>query len=322
MRPLASLPEPNFDLFKTSCGIDFIKFFSFINKPLSKHLSKSGKVYITPLRKDGHDGMLVTIHDPTVYDLIVITRDLPTAVIDTIEVFYDFTPKDKKMPLKVKHERIEDVRQWLISHLLPWQAVGIQAATRLSAGRGHSAPVYTDKVRTRAKPDETMYYGHSDSKYADPTKPNFAYMKLYRKITDNKKSLLPAKHRCRVEVTLNQFGCKHFGLTNSASIFDFDFRYLGEYFRLVKPEVKRPVISKRVRVKHPHLAKYIEETKMAAAAETLVLVGSHAASREDLLNVDRLHRHTKGNRMILNSLDDLTSRIEKRREHVHAWGSF
>ena len=264
----------------------------------------------------------MTIHDPKVYDLIVVARELPAAVIDTLEVYFDVTPKDKDLSPKERNERIEDVRQWLISHLLPWQAVGIQAATRVSAAPGHSAPVYTEKLRTRAKPDETMYFGHSKSKYADPSKPNFASMRLYKKDRDNGAVLLPAKHRCRLEVTLNQFGCKHFHLTNPESIFDFDFRDLGKYFRLVKPEIKRPAISKKVRARHPRIAKYIEETRMQEAADTLILVGSHAASREELINVDRRHRHAEGNKMILHSLDDLTRRIEKRRDYVREWGSF
>jgi len=321
MTPLASLPEPNFDLFKISCGIDFVRFFSPISKSLALHLPLS-RIYYKPMHAHGHDGMLVTIHDPKVYDLIIVTRELPAAVIDAIEVYCDFTPKDKTIPLKERHDRIEDVRQWLISHLLPWQAVGIQAATRISAGLGHSAPVYTDKIRTRATADETMYFGHSDSKYADPGKPNFAFMRLYKKVRDNGAALLPANHRCHLEVTLNQFGCKHFGLTYPESIFDFDFRDLGEYFRLVKPEVKRPATPKRVSAGHPRLSRFFDERRMRAAAETLILVGSHAASHEKLLNVDRLHRHAAGNKMILKSLDDLSHRIEKRRNYVREWGSF
>jgi hypothetical protein len=321
MSPLASLPEPNFDLFKISSGIDYVRLFSLESKNLELHLPKS-KIKYKFLRAGGHDGMLVTIHDPTVYDLIVITRELPDAVVDALEVYCDFTPRDKRMPLKERHDRIEDVRQWLISHLLPWQGAGIQPATRVSAGRGHSAPVFTPKIRRRAAPDEMMYFGHSDSKYADRTKPNLASMRLYKKATDDKSVLLPAEHRCRLEVTLNQFGCKHFGLTDPDSIFDFDFRDLGEYFRLVRPEIRRPPLSKRVRERHPLLAKYVEEMAMRTAEETLMLVGSHAASHEKLLNVDRLHRHAAGNKMIQKSLDDQSRRVKKRRDYVREWGSF
>jgi hypothetical protein len=206
--------------------------------------------------------------------------------------------------------------------LLPWQAVGIQAATRVSAGKGHSEQIFTEAIRRRARHDETMYYGHSDSIYADRTKPNFASLRLYKKIADHAGALAHSKHRCRLEVTLNEYGCKHFRLTNPESIFDFDFRELGDYFRLVKPEVKRPTTSIRVMKKHSRIVRAIDEIRMKAAAETLILVGSHAASREDLLIVDRLHRHTAGNKMIFHHLDDLTNRLKKRREHVHEWGSF
>lgn len=262
----------------------------------------------------------MTIHDPTLYDLIVVTRELPTAVLDGIEVFFDFTPKGE-LRLKERHKLIEEIRQWVISHLLPWQAIGIQAATRVSKGRKHCEPVFSGEVERRARSGETMYYGHSDSKYADPSKPNFASMKVYRKITNNKKPLLPAKHRCRVEVTLNQFGCKHFGLINPESLVGFDFRQLGPYFRLVKPEI-RPLAMCKLRKWNPRMAAYLEPLRMKMAADTLISVGSHAASEEKLLIVDRKHRHMKGNKMILYRLDDLTRKFKKCQRNIKEWGSF
>jgi hypothetical protein len=324
MTPLASLPEPDVELYKPSADIDFIRFFSNTSKSLI--FTESTRFESIPMRKGGRDGMLLTIHDPTVYELIVVARELPNAVIEALEVSFDFTPKDAKLSLLKRHELIEEVRQWLISHLLPWQAVGMQPATRVSAAKGHCEQVFNDKVARRAKPHETMYYGHSDSKYADRSKPNFASMRLYTKIKDHGRALPPAKHRCRVEVTLNQFGCKHFNLTTPASIFDFEFRKLGDYFRLVKPEVMRGRVSKRVRARHPRLSKFAEEENMRLAAETLIRVGSHAASRIKLLNVDRLHRHTKGNKIIQKRLDNMTSTYKRHRKvidfYAKEWGSF
>ncbi len=321
MRPLSALPEPDFKLFKLSSKIDFIRYFSFVNKSIDLHLPKSHIEY-KPLRANGHDGMLMTIHDPDYYDLIIVDRELPDATIDAIEVSCDYTPKGKGLPLTERHERIEEMRQWVISHLLPWQGEGIQAATRVSRGRGHSAHVFKGVIRRRARTEETMYYGHSNSMYADRTKPNFASMRLYKKVTDNNGSLLPPKHSCRLELTLTQLGCNHFGLTSPESIFNFEFREFGQYFRFVNPEIKQPIFSKNVRDRHHRIVKHLEKEMMREAEETLLRVGSHAASHVELLNVDRHHRHTEGNRRILHSLDDLSRRVKKHLQFVREWGSF
>lgn len=231
--------EPDFALLKRSCGLDFIRFFSDTAKvlPLSPARTK-----IKPLRAQDHDGMLLTIQEPTVKDIDLVVRELPAAVIDAIEVYFDFTPKGA-LSLLERQNRIEDVRQWVLSHLYPWQAVGIQASTRVSKGRKHSEPVYSGEIERRAARYETMYFGHSDSIFADPDEPNFASMRLYRKVTDNRHGLPPVKHRCRLELTLSQAGCKYFGLTSPASLFGFNFRQFAPYFRLVKPEVALPPVG-------------------------------------------------------------------------------
>jgi hypothetical protein len=321
MKPFAANPEPDFKLYKGSCDLDYVRFFSTITKPLP--LPPSTKLKILPMHAHGHNGMLLTIHDPKVSDLQVIARELPAAVFDGIEVFYDFTPKGD-LALKERRTRIEDVRQWVISHLYPWDAEGIQVATRVSSARKHSEPVLSGEVERRARSNETMYFGHSDSKYAKPSEPNYASMRLYRKITDNLSALPPHEHRCRIEVTLNQSGCKHFGLTNPASIFGFYFRQFGQYFRLVNPEV-RPYVMPRLRKLNPRMADLLEPKRMKMAADTLVWAGIHAASGEKLLNVDGKHRHQAGNRMIQIRLDDLTKKYKKSRENPdygNEWGSF
>jgi hypothetical protein len=315
-----SSTEPDFVLFKRSCGLDFIRLFSETTKvlPLSPARTK-----IRPLRAYGHDGMILTIQEPKVKDVEIIAKELPTAIFDAVEVYFDFTPKGVISALE-RQNRIEDVRQWVLSHLYPWQALGIQAATRVSKGWKHSEPVYFGDVERRAARYETMYFGHSDSIFADPDEPNLASMRLYRKITDGGRHLSPSKHRCRLELTMNQAGCKHFGLVDPASLFGFNFRQFAPYFRLVKPEV-RPCVMPKLRASNPRMAELLERTKLRMAAGTLSNVGSHAASREKLLNVDGHHRHKEGNRMIQLRLDDLTRRFKKSREsssYGDEWGSW
>lgn len=256
-----------------------------------------------------HDGMLVTIHDTTVEDIEVVARELPGAVFDSVEVYYDFTPKGA-LSLTEKHQRIEMVRQWILTHLYPWQGVGIQEATRVSSGPRHVEAVFNGDIERRAENYETMYFGHRDQKYADRDKSNYAFVRLYYKKSDNKKALSPDKYRCRVEVNLNSSGCKHFGLTDPRSIFGFDFRQLGPYFRLVKPEVRISPMLK-LRTWNIPMAELLESKRTRMAADTLRDVGSHAAIKNKLINVDGHHRHSEGNRMIQVRLDDLTRKFKK-----------
>lgn len=304
-------PDPDFTGYKRSCGIDFVRFFSTTNKSLPL---AAKTVHVRPMRAHGHDGMLLTIQDPTPEDIAIVARELPTAVLDALEVYFDFTPRGN-FPLSDRHKKIEMVRQWILSHLYPWQAAGIQAVSRVSKGRKHSELVFSNLVERRAERHETMYFGHSDSAFADPDEPNFASMKLYRKVTDNRCSLPHAKHRCRLEVTLSQFGCHHFGLVNPVDIFGFEFRLPGPYFRMVKPEVRAYKMPK-LRAWNPRMAEVTERARTRMAASTLRDVGSHAACREILINVDGRHRHAEGNRMILYRLDDLTRRFNERPKFV------
>ena len=271
----------------------------------------------------GHDGILLTIHDTKVEDIELVARELPGAVFESVEVYYDFTPKGA-ISLLERHQRIETVRQWVISHLYPWQALGIQAATRVSKGPRHVDAVYNGDVERRAACYETMYFGHADPKYSDPAEPNYAFMRLYRKIKDNGLALLPDKYRCRVEVNLNLSGCRHYGLTDPGSIFGFDFRQLGPYFRLVKPEVGLCSMPK-LRTWNRPMAELLEIARARMAAGTLRDVGSHSASKEKLINVDGHHRHKEGNRMIQIRLDDLTRKFNKgRKPNIYGdeWGSW
>lgn len=267
--------------------------------------------------------MLLTIQEPTVHEIELVARELPDARFDSIEVFYDFTPKGSLSVVERK-AMIENIRQWLISHLYPWQGPGLQIATRVSKGRKHAEPIYTHVVERRAEANETMYLGHSDPMYADEEQANYAFMRLYSKITDNNAALLPEKWRCRLELNLNSAGCRHFGLTDPGSLFGFDFRQFGPYFRLARPEIKTCIMPK-LRSWNPRMAALLERTKQRMALDTLQQVGSHAASHETLINVDGHHRHKDGNRMIQIRLDDLTRKFAKGRKvtgYGEAWGSW
>ena len=263
------------------------------------------------MRAGDHDGMLLTIHDTKVEDIEVVARELPEAVFDSIEVYYDFTPKGA-LSLTDKHQRIEMVRQWILTHLYPWQGVGIQEATRVSSGPRHAEAVFNGDIERRAENNETLYFGHAKRIHANRDKANYAFMRLYNKKTDNKKALSPDKYRCRVEVNLNSMGCEHFGLTDPSSLFGFDFRKLGPYFRLVKPEVRISYMRKLRKWNIP-MAELLESKRTRMAADTLRDVGSHAAIKNKLINVDGHHRHSEGNRMIQVRLDDLTRKFKKGR---------
>ena len=81
----------------------------------------------------------------------------------------------------------------------------------------------------------------------------------------------------------------------------------------------------KLRASNPRMAELLERTRMGMAASTLLNVGSHAASREKLLNVDGHHRHKQGNRMIQIRLDDLSRKFKKGREsfsYGDEWGSW
>lgn len=82
--------DPDFDSYKKSCGVDFVRFFSSTAKALTLPASKTKT---TPIRAGGTDGMLLTIQEPTVGEIETVARELPEAQFDGIEVFYDFTPK-------------------------------------------------------------------------------------------------------------------------------------------------------------------------------------------------------------------------------------
>lgn len=298
--------DPDFTTFKRSCSIDFVKFHSTTTAALS---ITPARLRIKPLRAEGHDGMLVTIHDPTIHDILLMQRDLPGATVAGLEVFFDFTPKGS-LTSDAHHLQIETVRQWVLTHLYPWQGKGIESATRVSHRPLQSSTVYSDAVERRAMRHETMYFGHSDSKYAHHSKPNYASMRLYRKVTDKIRPPKPKQHRCRLELTLNSQGCRYFGLTSPDSLFGFEFRRLGEYFRFVKPEVKTYVMRKQ-RKTNPRMAELLERTRMRMAAQTLREVGAHSASEEKLINVDGRHRHKVANRMVQTRLDDLTRKFKK-----------
>lgn len=312
--------EPDFDCYKKSCGVDFVRFFSRTAKALALPNSKTKTI---PLRAGGADGMLLTIQEPTVFEIETVAQELPDAQFDGIEVFYDFTPKGCSSPEQRK-AMIENIRQWLISHLYPWQGPGLQIATRVSKGRKHAEPVFTHVVERRADANETMYFGHADPIYADPDQANYAFMRLYAKVTDNRTALLPDKWRCRVELNLNSAGCRHFGLSDPSRLFGFDFRQLGPYFRLARPEIK-PCAMPKLRSWSPRMADLLEATRMRLAWDTLQNVGSHAASHDSLINVDGHHRHKLGNRMIQIRLDDLTRKFAKGRKttaYGESWGSW
>lgn len=313
-------PEPDLSQYMSSCDIDFAKFFIKKAAPLPDSLNHA---ISTPLRKGDADGMLLTLHDPKPIDFKAVESAFPTAQFAALEVFFDLKPK-KPSTLAEREAMLRDIQQWILSHLYPWNGNGLQVATRVSRGRGHSEPLYNDVVERRPLPSETMYFGHSKQFYADPALPNFAFMRMYIKKADRGGMLIPEKWRTRVEVNLNDSGCAAYGLTTPSSLFKFDFRALGSYLHFFKPTVKAANL-KNLRRFNPKMATLLETSRKRMAETTLRDAGAHTGSREKLINLNGRHRHPKANRMIRYRLDDLTRKYRNfnpKTPYGSEWGSW
>lgn len=315
--------DPDFKQYKSSCDLDYARFFIDRSAPVPKSLEHAR---ITPAREGGSDAMMLTIQDPKPSDFVAVETAYPTAQFATLEVFFELKPKKSSTPVE-RNAMLQDIQQWIVSHLYPWRGKGLQVATRVSKGKRHVAAVFNDpddSIERRPMSHETMYFGHSKGKYADPSFPNYAFLRMYIKKTDQRLALLPDEWRTRLEVNLNHAGCIKFGLTTPTSIFGFNFRGLGEYFHFFKPGVTSP-IYKKMRKRNPKMAALLESTRKRMATDTLREAGAHTGSREKLINLDGHHRHPKANKMIRDRLDDLTAKYCKKdpkSRYGSEWGSW
>lgn len=246
--------------------------------------------------------MIFTLHDPSPEEVRTIAEKAPNAVLVALEVSLDFFPK-KGLSLAERDERLDEVRQWLIGQLYPWDAPGIQAASRASSAVKKVEALFNGDVERRPYLRETLYLGHKDAKYAATGQPNFAFMRVYRKITDNRRNLAPNKRCCRVEVNLNQEGCAHFQLQRPADLLSFNYRKLGSYFRLICPQA-RPVLLKRIRHSDPKMAEVLEKTLIRHLNERLESVGAYVAGFDRSAFITS-HRSAKANDRLQQALKSL-----------------
>ena len=281
--PFLSPGSPDFDLssYQISPCIDFMKFscpfidFGLPSSRLKRHFDSST------------GNTIFTLHDPRPEEVSTIAERAPNALLEELEVSLDFFPK-KGRSLAERDERLEEVRQWLIGQLYPWDAPGIQAASRASQAAKKVEALFNGDVERRPYPRETLYLGHRDAKYAAIDQPNFAFMRVYRKVTDNRQALAPNKRCCRVEVNLTQDGCAHFQLLRPGDLLGFNYRELGRYFRLIRPQA-RPVLLRRLRHLEPRMAEVLEKVKTRHLNERLESVGAYAAgfNRSAFITSDR-----------------------------------
>lgn len=306
MKSLLIASDPDFGRTKTSPSIDFIKLFSkSFDKPLiDPKRCKSGRHECAA----GY-GMQVTIQNPTVGDLEAAIAAMVVPVIIGLEVSIDFRPKGKLTPME-RVQRMEDIRLWLLAHLYPWGGTGLQFAHRVSSGKGHSEPVWCDRILRRPGRNETLYLGHANDRYADPEQANYAFMRLYEKKTDMRSKLPPGKSSVRVEVSLNEAGCRHFGLNAADSLFGFRFRQLSDYFKLVRPFYTLPRMGRHWRGSE-RFAEMIAN-KMLAIVEDQARIAGVWSLHNARHVYPTLGRHVNGNRIIGTRLDNLTKKYLRR----------
>lgn len=230
-----------------------------------------------------------------------------------LEVSIDFRPKGK-LDLLVRTRAMEEIRLWLLAHLYPWQGAGIQFAHRVSRRSGHAEPVWCDTKLRRPERNETLYFGHAKDRYADPDEPNFAFMRLYEKKTDQRTKLPPLKTSVRVEVSLNEAGCRHFGLKAASDLLGFNFRRLSDYFRLVRPTFivprVRPGLRRSIRSPMQERLAEIVVAKQSAIVEEQARIAGVWSLLNSKFVVPTLGRHVQGNRVIGTRLDNLTKKYK------------
>jgi hypothetical protein len=285
-------------LYQISPSIDFMKFScAFMNFELP-----SGRLKRT---LDSQGKHIFTLHDPRPEEVRIIAEMAPNAVLEELEVSLDFLPKNgRSLALDDRHGRLEQVRQWLIGQLYPWDAPGIQVSSRASQAANKVEALFNGDVERRPHPRETLYLGHKDAKYGSIDQPNFAFVRVYRKVTDNRRALPPNKHCCRIEVNLNQLGCAYFQIHRPADLLNFNYRKLGSYFRLIRPQA-RPVLLRKLRRLQPKTAEVLEAAKNKLLLERVESVGAYVAgfNRSLFITSDRA---AKPNERIQHALKSLT----------------
>lgn len=241
--------HPTFSDVHISAKVDFVKLFS---PNLNGMKRIKGKLQIGRDSRNGKNGYRITIHDLLPSDLELYKDQLHDAEIIELETAIDFKPRSSLTKAEFDLE-LELWRVWLIMHVHPWNAYGIQQAHRLTrAKNGKDKTPVTEATfgginhkERLAGYNQTFYLGHRDDKWADPSKPNSAYMKVYGKRFDQKNDLPFKKWSARIEVTLKESNCQFLNLKRLNDLRTFNYRKaLGCYFRMIDlDKVKLPLIN-------------------------------------------------------------------------------
>jgi hypothetical protein len=180
----------------------------------------------------------LTIHDLDPRDIAALRRVFPQARVLGIEVAVDARPS-RFVPDENKR-MLEDGFREFARHLFPYQ--GPKLAEAKTAG---FVPALRKPVPFNLripKPTEQLLFGFRDDQDAQ--------VKVYLKVTDNRKALPVRKQCVRVEVAIKQGLCEELGIGTLESLLDFRFRQvLSPYFRMaggvvaVKSRTERPVLK-------------------------------------------------------------------------------
>lgn len=169
-------------------------------------------------------GRRMTIHDPCASDIVALYSSYPNACVAEAEIAVDVRPRrptDESMNLD--HLRLikEDI---LAKRLMPMFAPGLNSGFRggyKKHSQGFSLTPFNRRVPSL---DEQLLYGRRE----DP-----AQVKVYHKVSDNKRPIHWRHHVIRVEVRLGATGLRHHGVEKVSDLVGFAFRkQLSPYFRL------------------------------------------------------------------------------------------
>ncbi len=230
--------NPTFSDVHISAKVDFIKLFS---PNLSGMERIKGKLQIGRDFRNGKTGYRITIHDLLPSDLELYKDQLKDAEIIELETAIDFKPRSTLTKAEFDRE-LEFWRFWLVMHVYPWDAYGIQKSHRLTRAKNSKNKTSVTEAtfggvhHQERVPgyNQTFYLGHRDDKWADPSKPNSAYMKIYGKRFDQNDDLTFKKWSARIEVTLKENSCQLLKLKRLSDLRTFNFRKaLSGYFRMI-----------------------------------------------------------------------------------------
>lgn len=230
--------HPTFSDVHISAKVDFVKLFS----PNLNGIKRiKGKLQIGRDFRNGRTGYRITIHDLLPSDLELYKDQLHDAEIIELEIAIDFKPRSSLTKAEFDRE-LELWRVWLIMHVYPWDAHGIQKAHRLTRAKNSKDKTPVTEAtfgginHQERLPDynQTFYLGHRDDKWADPRIPNSAHMKIYGKRFDQNDDLTFKKWSARIEVTLKENSCQLLSLKHLNDLKGFNFRKaLSGYFRMI-----------------------------------------------------------------------------------------